>query len=450
MTADLQPESAAAGGSLSALSLFCESASVSASGELAVGGVGLTVIAREYGTPAYVVDVADFRSQARRFIDGLATRWPNSEVLFASKAFPALAVYELAAESGLSIDVAGEGEIMLALAAGVDPQRLYFHGNAKTDAELSRALTVGVGTIIIDNADELDRLTRLAEGRPGAQGVMVRVIPGVAPRTHPSQSTGGHDSKFGLPLDQVLGLISRIRANRLLRLDGVHLHIGSQVLDSAPFAEAVRQISAIGNQPAYDIGGGLGVRYTYSEHPPTVEQYLDTIVGAAAEVLPADAKLIIEPGRALIARAGLSLYTVVSVKRTGRVFVAVDGGMADNLDIALTGQRYEAVIVSRANRAATVRCDVVGRQCESGDKLIDGIDLPAPVVGDLLAIPVTGAYSYTMANNYNGARRPPVIFVEDGQTKAVVRRETFEEMAALHQSMHRRQTMPSSIQPPPA
>ncbi|MGH3261334.1 MAG: diaminopimelate decarboxylase [Trebonia sp.] len=432
MRDDLSPEPAAARDSESALSLFSESTSVTGDGEMVIGGVRLAEIARSCGTPAYVIDVADFRRQARRFTEGLAARWPHSEVLFASKAFPALAMYELAADAGLSIDVAGAGEIVFALAAGVNRQSVYFHGNAKTDAELSRALEAGVGTIVIDNADELERLLRLAS-RP--QGVMVRVIPGIAPQTHPSQSTGGHDSKFGLPLDQALDVIARIRASEQLRLDGVHLHIGSQVLAAEPFAEAVRQVSVIGDQAAYNIGGGLGARYTYDEHPPTIEEYLDTIVDAARQVLPAHAKLLIEPGRALVARAGTSLYTIVSVKRTGRTFVAVDGGMADNMDISLTGQRYEAVIVGRADRAGTVRCDVVGRQCESGDRLIAGIDLPDPVVGDLLAVPVTGAYSYTMANNYNGAPRPPVVFVEAGRARTVVRRETFDEMLSPHLSM---------------
>jgi diaminopimelate decarboxylase len=415
-----------------ASSLLPRSTEVSHDGHISVGGVALADVAVRFGTPAYVVDVAEIRDNARRLRDGLATRWPNSEVLFASKSLPVMALYELVAEVGLGVDVAGEGEIRTALAAGVDPSRLYFHGNAKTEAELSFALNSNVGTIIIDNDDELRLLNRLATSE---QDVLVRVIPGVAPVTHASQSTGGHDSKFGLPINQAFSLIDEIRASEHLRLRGIHLHIGSQVLDAAPFAEAVRQVAVVGDQEVYDIGGGLGVRYTYGENPPTIEEYLDAITGAAHASLPSTAKLIIEPGRSLVARAGLTLYRVVSVKSTGRNFVAVDGGMADNLDIALTGQRYEAVLDGRANIRGNVRCVVVGRQCESGDTLIDGIDLPDPMVGNLLVMPVTGAYAYTMANNYNGALIPPVIFVENGEARVAVRRQTFDDVLATQRSL---------------
>ncbi len=413
----------------SVLTLFPETAELSPSGGITVGGVALDQLAERFGTPAHVVDVETFRRQARRFVRGLAQRWPNSEVLFASKSFPAMAMYRLAADEGLSIDVAGGGEIELALAAGVDAARLYFHGNAKTDAELSRALEAGVGTVIVDNADELDRLQRLAT-RP--LPVLVRVIPNVSPQTHPSQSTGGHDSKFGLPLGQARPVMDEIERSEFLTLEGLHLHIGSQVLAASPFGEAVREVAQIGGLHSYNVGGGLGVRYTYAEHPPSVEEYLDAIAEAARAVLPASARLLIEPGRALVARAGLTLYRIVTVKRTGRNFVALDGGMADNLDIALTGQRYEAAIVDRPSAPGTLLCDVVGRQCESGDLMIGGIELPDPAVGDLLAMPVTGAYSFTMANNYNGAYKPPVVFVQDGEARVVVRRETVEDLLRLH------------------
>lgn len=413
------------------LSVFPESTEITGEGHLRVGGVELATLAEEYGTPAYVFDVAQFRRDARRFTEGMATRWENSEVLFASKSFPALAVYELAGEESLSIDVAGAGEILMALAAGVDPSRLYFHGNAKTTNELKLAIDAKVGTIIIDNVDEFTRLESLVDA---PQDVMVRVIPGISPRTHASQVTGGHDSKFGLRLDQALALIEQIRQSRYLRLRGVHLHIGSQVLETEPFADAVRQISTFANLSAYDIGGGLGVRYTYEDHAPTIEQYLDAIVDVARGALPSDSRLLIEPGRSLVARAGMTLYRVVSVKRTGRNFVAVDGGMADNLDVALTGQRYEAFVDGRALDGGDATYDVVGRHCESGDTLIRDIELPRPAVGDLLVMPVTGAYSFTMANNYNGALIPPVIFVENGSATLVVRRQTFDDVVALHRS----------------
>jgi diaminopimelate decarboxylase len=414
---------------LGLLSLFPEHSSVTPDGELVIGGVRVSELAGRFGTPAYLVDEAGLRGQARRLRDGLAARHPDSEVVFASKSFPCLAVYKLLAAEGLSIDVAGDGELVMALAAGVAPERMYLHGNAKTTAELARALRAGVGTVVVDNFDDIDRLEQLATG---PQRVLVRIIPGISPRTHESQSTGGADSKFGLPLEAAREAIARIRASDRLRLDGLHLHIGSQILDIEPFARAVEAVAVLGEFPVYDIGGGLGVRYTLPEDAPTVERYLDTVAGAARACLPAGARLVIEPGRSLVARSCVTLYRVTTVKRTGRTFVAVDGGMADNLDAALTGQRFAAALATRMTAPPDQVVQLVGRQCESGDLLVADLPLPAPAVGDLVAMPVTGAYTYTMANNYNGALRPPVVFCRDGQAVLVAERETHDHVLALH------------------
>jgi diaminopimelate decarboxylase len=293
------------------------------------------------------------------------------------------------------------------------------------------ALEAGVGCVVVDNFDDIDRLEQLATpARP--QRVLIRIIPGVAPVTHESQSTGGDDSKFGLPVDQAREAIARIRSSDWLQLDGLHLHIGSQILDTEPFARAVEAVAKLGTFDVYDIGGGLGVRYTAEDDAPSVDQYLDTIASAADAYLPAGARLIIEPGRSLVARSGVTLYRVTTVKHTGRTFVAVDGGMADNLDVALTGQPFEAVVATRMTAPPDEVVDLVGRQCESGDRLVAGLALPAPVVGDLVAMPVTGAYTYTLANNYNGAMRPPIVFCRDGQARLVAERETHEHVLALH------------------
>ena len=265
------------------LPLFPEHSSVSPDGELAIGGVGVRELAERFGTPAYIVDEAGLWNQARRFNDGMAARHPDSEVVFASKSLPCLAVYKLFAAAGLSIDVAGAGQLVMALAAGVPPERMYQHGNAKTTAELTMALDAGVGTVVVDNFDDIDRLEQLATRR---QRVLIRIIPGVAPETHESQSTGGADSKFGLPLDQAREAITRIRKSEKLQLDGLHLHIGSQILDTEPFAQAVEAVAVLGEFPVYDVGGGLGVRYTLKDEAPAVDQYLDTIT-AAARQLPA-------------------------------------------------------------------------------------------------------------------------------------------------------------------
>src|SRR5271166_6492093 len=391
------------------LPLFPEHSSVTPDGELIIGGVGVRELAERFGTPAYIVDEAGLRSQARRMRDGLSARYPESEVVFASKSFPCLAAYQLLAAEGLSIDVAGAGELVMALAAGVAPDRIYLHGNAKTTAELTMALEARVGCVVVDNFDDIDRLESLAM-RP--QRVLIRIIPGISPQTHESQSTGGAESKFGLPADQAREAIARIRASDRLRLDGLHLHIGSQILDTGPFARAVEAVAALGTFPVYDIGGGLGVRYTREDDAPTVEQYLDTITSAAHAYLPAGGKLIIEPGRSLTARSCATLYQVTTVKRTGRTFVAV--------------------LATRMLEPPDEVADLVGRQCESGDRLVAGLRLPAPVVGDLVAVPVTGAYTYTLANNYNGALKPPIVFCRDGQALLVAARETHEHVLALH------------------
>ncbi len=411
------------------LPLFPEHSSVSPDGELFIAGVGVRELAERFGTPAYLVDEAGLRHQARRMRDGLADRYPDSEVVFASKSFPCLAAYKLFAAEGLSIDVAGAGELVMALAAGVAPERIYLHGNAKTTAEVTAAHQAGVATVVVDNFDDIDRLEQLADG---PQHVLIRIIPGIDASTHESQATGGDDSKFGLPLDQAREAVTRIRASDRLILDGPHLHIGSQIFDVDQFAQAVEAIAVLGTFPVYDVGGGLGVQYTRDDDAPSVERYLDAVASAARAHLPAGAKLVIEPGRSLVAHSCATLYRVTTVKHTGRTFVAVDGGMADNLDVSLTGQPFEAVLATRMSEPAQEVVDLVGRQCESGDRLVAGLHIPAAAVGDLVAIPVTGAYTYTLANNYNGALRPPIVFCRDGHARLAAERETHEHVLALH------------------
>lgn len=412
------------------LEIFPEETTVSDEGMLTIGGVSASDLATQFGTPLLVIDEIGLRRQIRRFVTGLKSRWPNSDVLFASKSLPIVAAYAIASSEGMAIDVAGGGELKFALAAGVNPSEIYFHGNAKSDSELVMALEAGVGTIIVDNFDEISRLEVLAQ-RP--INVLVRVIPGIDARTHVSQATGGNKSKFGLPIDQVGVAIRRLGEHHFLNCVGIHVHIGSQILEAAPFGEAVAKIAPVGEFPIYDVGGGLGVRYTYSERPASVEEYLDSIVNAAREYLPAESKILIEPGRSTVARSGVTLYSVNVVKHTGKTFVAVDGGMADQLDIALTGQRYEAVIANKLNEPWDHIADIVGRQCESGDLLVSDAPLADAIRGDLVAMPVTGAYSYTMANNYNGALKPAVVFVANGQSKLAVRRETYPDLLSTQQ-----------------
>ena len=327
------------------------------------------------------------------------------------------------ADEGIGVDVAGGGELATALAAGVPPSAIVLHGNAKTDAELRMAIDAGVGLVVIDNDEDIDRLEEMVTGR---QHVLVRVLPGVDPGTYDAVSTGQHGSKFGLPVADARGAIERLRASDKLVLDGLHIHIGSQILSTEPFVKAVEAVAALGEFDVYDLGGGLGVRYTYDEQPPTPEEWIEALTDAAARHLPAHARIMIEPGRSLVAGSGLSLYRVVTVKHGTPTFVAVDGGMADNMEVALYGQRFEGAIVDRPGPGDPV--ELVGRHCESGDRLISGIRLPDPRPGDVIAVAVTGAYCFTLANNYNGALRPPVVFCRDGESRLVVRRETYADL----------------------
>ena len=413
------------------LGLFPPGTALAADGGLLIGGCHVTRLAERHGTPVLLVDEAAVRARARRYADGLAARWPNSQVTFASKAFPCTAVYRLLSEEGLGIDVAGGGELTLALAGGADPAAMILHGNAKTEEELRLAVDAGVGLIVVDNFDDIDRLERILSGEPAGvrQGVLVRVTPDIRPDTHEAVSTGQNGSKFGLLLPQAREAVARLRGSERLRLDGVHVHVGSQILDTAPFAQAVAAVAELGEFAVYDLGGGLGARYTYGDHPPTVEEYLDAMVDVAERLLPADARILIEPGRSMVAEAGVSLYRAVTVKRGGgHTFVAVDGGMGDNLEVSLYQQRFEAAVATRVGVAGGEVCRLVGRHCESGDTLSADVPLLDPRPGDLIAVPVTGAYTYSLSNNYNGARRPPVVLCRDGESREVVRRETYDDL----------------------
>jgi diaminopimelate decarboxylase len=404
-------------------------------GMLVVGSCRLDELASDYGTPVLVVDEEAVRQRAREYRAGLAARWPNSQVVFASKAFPCTAVQRVMVTEGLWIDVAGGGEIVTALAAGADAATLVLHGNAKTTEEIQLAVESGVGTVVVDNLDDIDRLEAVVP-RGRKQGCLVRVIPGVQASTHAAHATGHEGSKFGLSPPAAREAIDRIRRSDRLRMDGLHTHVGSQIMVADELAAAVEPLAALGRFPVYDLGGGLGARYTYADQPPSLDGYLDALVGAAREHLPGDARILIEPGRSMVASSAVTVYTVTTVKAGAPMFVAVDGGMADNLEVALVGQRFEATIVNRVGGGQPVT--VVGRHCESGDVLSEDVPLREAAVGDLLAVPVTGAYCFTMSNNYNGARRIPVVFVGDQRSRLVVRRESWSDLLARDVSPDRR------------
>lgn len=407
------------------IGLFQPGTRQDADGTLMVGGCRLDAIADQFGTPAIVVDEGALRQRAADYLAAFRSRWPRSDVAFASKSFPCTAVQRVMVSEGLHLDVAGGGEILSAIKAGADPARLVLHGNAKTDEELTLAVGRGVGLVVVDNFDDIDRLERIVPAGH-KQPCLVRVIPGVEAATHASQATGHAGSKFGLMPADARAAIARIEASPRLRMDGVHTHVGSQLLNVEQLAAAVEPIAALGTFEVYDLGGGLGVRYTYDEHPPSLDDYAEAMVAQARELLPHDSRIIVEPGRSMVATSACTLYRVTTVKRGVITHVAVDGGMGDNLEVSLTGQRFEATIADRVGGGETV--SVVGRHCESGDQLIDAVALREPKVGDLLAVPVTGAYCYTMSNQYNGARRVPVVFAHNGTARLVVRRDTWEDL----------------------
>ena len=401
---------------------------VNRQGHLEVAGCDLVEVAAEFGTPAYVVDEDDLRRRARAFLNSLRERHRDSDVLFASKAFPSTPVLRVLREEGLACDVASGGELTLALAAGFDPERVFMHGNAKSAAEVGLALEAGVGHVVLDSLDDLERVARVASSMSRRQDVLLRVNPDVSGDTHAAISTGQADSKFGFSAADLRGAVERIGERSSLRLVGLHCHIGSQLLDLAPFGRAVRALAAIGDYPVYNLGGGLGVAYLDGQAVPTPEAWVSALVEAAQQVIGVGKRLLIEPGRALVANSGLTLYSVETVKRNVSTWVAVDGGMSDNLRPMLYGSRYEALMADRPRQRAGERCHLVGKHCESGDVMIHGVELPDPVPGDVIVTPATGAYGYAMANNYNAVPRPPVVFLSDGGARLVVRRETYADL----------------------
>lgn len=399
--------------------VFPSGSRLNEAGRLEVGGCDVVELAKEFGTPAYVYAEDDIRGRARAFVEAFRSRTERFEIVYASKAFPCTAAYRILAEEGLSCDVASGGELYLALKGGFAPDRIYMHGNNKTEAELRYAVEQGVGHIVVDSFDELERLERIAPG----QKVLLRVTPGIKASTHSYISTGQVDSKFGFGLDDVPRAIASTKG---LQLCGLHAHIGSQIFELEPFEKLADVLTDIGDYPLLNLGGGLGIAYTYDDAPPTVDEFADALLKRA----PEHVTVLCEPGRAMVGNAGVTIYTVGTVKEIPgvRTYVAVDGGMSDNLRPMLYDAHYEAEIADRFG--GSTPCTIAGMHCESGDILVRNARLEDPRPGDVLVIPATGAYGHSMANNYNAVPRPPVIFCKDGDARVVVRRETYEDLGA--------------------
>jgi diaminopimelate decarboxylase len=407
---------------------------VNEQGHLEVGGCDVLAVAEEFGTPAYIYAEDDLRARARAYREAFERRGVDGEVLFASKAFPATAAYKLFAEEGLSVDVASGGELHLALAAGFEPSRIHMHGNNKTDEEILMAARAGIGHLILDSFDEIERCERLLDA---PIKVLIRVTPGIKPSTHDYITTGQLDSKFGFGTGDATGAeraIERVLASEKLELVGLHAHIGSQIFELEPYRLAIAALGELAGDwcKVVDVGGGLGIAYTEEDRPPAIDDYVGVKVDGVREVFGDEVKMMIEPGRSLVANAGVTAYRVGTVKEIPgiRTYLAVDGGMSDNLRPMLYGSRYEALIADRVLAEPDTLATVAGMHCESGDVIVRDAMLAAPTVGDVLVTPATGAYGHAMASNYNGVTRPPVVFCRGGDARLVVRRETFDDLTA--------------------
>ena len=425
-------------------------------GDIAIGGVSVTALAAEFGTPLYVYDETDVRGRARRiresFDAACEAAGTHGHVYFASKAFSNVGVARWMIDAGLRVDVATEGELELALAAGVPAASIGLHGNNKSDHEIDRATAIGVGSLVIDSADEIDRVADAAERNGVVQNVRLRANTGVHASTHDYLATAREDQKFGVALRDVPALVAAIRARPSLRFLGLHSHIGSQIFGSSGFTEAAQRLLDVhadlltgGDVPELNLGGGFGIAYTSVDEPTDAAELVGELVAAVARIcadkgiaIPA---LAIEPGRAVVGPGGITLYTVGTIKpievqaengeTATRTYVSVDGGMSDNMRTALYHAEYSVALANRASTAEPALVRVVGKHCESGDIVIKNDFLPSDVHrGDLLAVPATGAYCASLSNTYNQITRPAVVAVRDGQATLLVRRETFADLFA--------------------
>ncbi len=404
-------------------------AAVDGRGRLSIGGVDLLDLAAEIGTPAFVYDEAHLRARCREAVGAFGA----GNVAYASKAFLCRAMAQLAHEEGMHVDVATGGELYVALAAGVPPVSLVLHGSNKSEDELRRAVDLGV-RIVVDSFAELDRLEEIG----GRAKVLVRITPGVEAHTHEYVMTGQVDSKFGFGLasGEARRAVERARHSPATELVGVHAHIGSQIFITSSFEKAVDALAEFvlaADVPELCLGGGLGVPYVAGEEAPSITEWAETLK-AACKAAAITARVTAEPGRAIVAAAGVTLYRVGTIKDVPsvRTYVSVDGGMSDNPRPVLYGSGYEAFLPRAAGAERPRRVTIVGKHCESGDVVVRDACVPADLaIGDVLCTPVTGAYGHSMASNYNKVPRPPVVFVRDGNARVVVRRETFDDLLRL-------------------
>ncbi|MGM7635436.1 diaminopimelate decarboxylase [Bacillus sp. Hm123] len=417
-------------------------------GHLEVGGVDCVSLANTYGTPLYIYDVALIRERARGFKETFEKLGVSAQVAYASKAFSAIGMIQLIEEEGLSLDVVSGGELYTALKANFPVERIHFHGNNKSEEELAMAIESDIGCVVVDNFYELNMLQSLCEQQGKAMNILLRVTPGVEAHTHDYITTGQEDSKFGFDLnngqaEEAMQLALQMTGIKLL---GVHCHIGSQIFETTGFTLAARKIiEKLADwkeryqfeSDVLNLGGGFGIRYTEEDDPLEPSQYVEEIIKEVQDQTAtygmAMPEIWIEPGRSLVGDAGITLYQTGSEKHVPNVrkYIAIDGGMNDNIRPALYEAKYEAVLANRVNDPVEETVSIAGKCCESGDMLIWDLPLPKAESGDILAVFCTGAYGYSMANNYNRIPRPPVVFVENGHADLIIKRESYEDIIKL-------------------
>lgn len=428
--------------------VFPDTTSVNAQQHLTIGGCDVTDLATQYGTPLYVFDEMTLRNKCKEFLREFGSRYPDVMVAYASKAYINKSLARVVAEEGLGFDVVSIGELAVVRAAEVALSRVHFHGNNKSREELAQAVDWGIGRVVVDNFFELEELERICAGKNVHQEILLRITPGVDPHTHAYISTGTTDSKFGFPLmtGDAAKAVAAAVASPHLRVVGLHMHLGSQLFEVDPYTQAIDGVLAFAADMAkqhglrleeFSPGGGFGVQYVGGEAPPPLSTYAqaitDALKAACAKHGLALPRLVLEPGRSIVGRAGVAVYRVGAVKDIPgvRKYVSVDGGMADNIRPAIYGSKYEAVVANRMDALPSEVVTLAGKYCESGDILINDVKLPALMADDLVVLPASGAYCLAMASNYNLAQKPAVLMVRDGAARVIRRRETIEDLLAL-------------------
>ena len=426
--------------------MFPDTSSIDEQGHLVIGGCSVVDLASEYGTPLYLIDEETVRNRCRTFREELKQRYPDSLVLYGSKAFSNIALTRIIVEEGLGIDVVSGGEIVVAEAGGASPETVYFHGNNKSRTELAEAMNWGIGRIVVDSFHEIDLLEEVARDAGREQEILIRVSPSVDPHTHSYISTGILDSKFGFAIDtgDAKKAVRKAMSSPHLKLIGLHCHIGSQLFEIQPYQKAIRIALEFAsamreeglNLEEFSPGGGFGIAYTRDQRPPSAGEFAEALVSSLLEACDdldlSRPRVFIEPGRSIIGPAGVAVYTCGASKVIPgvRTYLSVDGGMGDNIRPALYQASYEAVVANRMLVEPSSRVTIAGRYCESGDVLAANVDLAPTEPGDIIAMPAAGAYAIPMSSNYNMTPRPAVVLVKDGSSRLIRRRETYQDIMA--------------------